>query len=267
MRKGMWSTAAFVTLVTGTVVFGGPSSQAAGNRVAMGSSDEPLKFLPAEISVPVGTKVEWFNETEVQHDVSAEDGSFDSKGLLGKGQNYEFTFTKPGEFKYFCTPHKDAGMKGVVKVTSAGTSGTPTTAAASPTTQSTTAPATTAPGQGAPTPVTARAAAGTSTTTTTRAGSSSGPSSTTTTTAGGAGVTSTTQAPSVTPTSAPDTAGETSTTTAVGHPGEESAATDHASEGGSENPKKKNSPIGMAFASVSTVLLAAIAGKLLASKP
>lgn len=265
MRKGMWSAAALVTLVAAGILVGAPTLRAADSRVAMGSSDEPLKFLPAEISVPVGGTVQWFNDTEIQHDVSADDGSFDSKGLLGKGQKYEFTFTKAGEFKYFCTPHKDAGMKGVVKVTSAGT---PTTAPATPTTQVT---ATTVPSQGAPTPVTARASGTsstttTTTTTTTRAGSSSGPSSTTTTTAGGAGVTSTTQAPSVTPTSAPETASETTTTTAAGHASEESAASDHASEGGSERKKKKNSPIGIVFASVSTVLLAAIAGKLLASK-
>ena len=254
MRKRMWSAAAFVTLVVGAIAgFGAPSLRA-DNRVAMGSNDEPLKFLPAEVSVPVGTRVEWFNDTDIQHDVSAEDGSFDSKGLLGKGQKYEFTFTKAGEFKYFCTPHKDAGMRGVVKVTGAGT---PTTAATTPTTQagSTATTAATAPAQGATTTTTAKAAAGGSSTTTTTAG---------------AGVTSTTQAPSVTPTSGPEAA-ETTTTTAAGAAGgggEEAAADDHSSEGGHEKKeKKKNSPIGMAFASVSTLLLAGISGKLLASKP
>ncbi|HEU5448087.1 MAG TPA: hypothetical protein VFW57_03660, partial [Acidimicrobiia bacterium] len=73
-------------------------------------------------------------------------------------------------------------------------------------------------------------------------------------------------APGSTPTSAPDA--ETTTTTAAAHDGgEEAAADDHASDGGHEKKeKKKNSPIGIAFASVSTVLLAAIAGKMLASK-
>ena len=41
----------------------------------------------------------------------------------------------------------------------------------------------------------------------------------------------------------------------------------YASEGGQEKKEeKKNSPIGIAFASVSTVLLVAIAGKMLGSK-
>jgi plastocyanin len=250
MRKGIWSAAAFVFLSgAAALALGMPEVRAADTRVAMGSNSEPLKFLPKEISVPVGATVEWFNETDVQHDVSADDGSFDSKGLLGKGQTYEFKFTKPGDFTYFCTPHKDAGMKGVVKVTGAGT---PTTVATTPTTQPTATTATATAGQASTTTTTAKAAAGASTTTTTAAAN---------------GATTTTLAAGVTPTSAPDVA-ETTTTTAAAHgSGEEAAADDHSSEGGQEKKeKKKNSPIGIAFASVSTVLLAAIAGKLLASK-
>lgn len=252
MRKGIWPAAAFVFLSgAAAFAFGMPGVRAADTRVAMGSKSEPLKFLPKEISVPVGATVEWFNETDVQHDVSADDGSFDSKGLLGKGQTYEFKFTKAGDFTYFCTPHKDAGMKGVVKVTGAGT---PTTVATTPTTQPTATTATTTAGQASTTTTTAKPAAGASSTTTTAA-------------ANGA-TTTTTLAPGVTPTSAPDVA-ETTTTTTSAAPGggEEAAADDQSSEGGHEKKeKKKNSPIGIAFASVSTVLLAAIAGKLLASK-
>ena len=247
MRKGIWSAAAFV-LLSGAAAFalGVSGVRAADNRVAMGSNDEQLSFLPAEISVPVGAKVEWFNDTSLQHDVTAEDGSFDSKGLLDKGQKYEFTFSKAGEFKYFCTPHKDAGMKGVVKVAGAGAA--PTTAATTPTTQ---------PG----TATTATTAAGASTTTTVKGASTS------TTAAPAGGATTTTLAPSATPTSAPDVAAETTTTTAAAHGGgEEAAADDQVSEGHDKKEKKKNSPIGIAFASVSTMLLAAIAGKLLASK-
>jgi plastocyanin len=250
MRKGMWWAAAVVTLVVGgIVVLGAPTLRAADTRVALGSDNQPLKFLPAEITVPVGSTVEWYNETDLQHDVSADDGSFDSKGLLGRGQKFEFKFSQPGDFKYFCTPHKDAGMKGVVHVTGAGT---PTTVAATPTTQ---------PAAGATTTTTAAKAGAAATSTTAKSGAAS-----TTTTAAGNGATTTTLAPSVTPTSAPDTAGETTTTTAAAQGGGEEAAADHGSEGGGKKEKTKNSPIGIAFASVSTLLLAAIAGKLLASK-
>ena len=247
MRKGMWSAAAFVALVAGAVVLiGVPSLQAADSRVAMGSNNDPLSFLPKDITVPVGTKVVWFNDTDVQHDVSAEDGSFDSKGLLGKGQKYEFTFTKVGgPFKYFCTPHKDAQMKGSVTVAEATAAPTATTAA--PT-------ATTTAVQSSTTTTTAKAATGAS-------------SSTTATTAApaGNGATTTTVAPSGAPGSTPEAAGETTTTTAAAHGAGEEAAADHG-EGDHKTEKKKNSPIGIAFASVSTLLLAGISGKLLASK-
>ena len=243
MRKGMWSAAALALLLSGMVLWG-PTVEAAENRVAM---NDQLKFDPATIEVQAGTAVVWQNDGYAQHDVKAKDGSFKSNGLLDKGQTFEFRFTTPGKYEYICSPHESAGMTGVVKVLEAGSAPAPTATTAAPTT--TTAAA--VPGQGATTTTTAKAAPGASSTTTTTAGT---------------GVTSTTQAPSVTPTSGPDTAGETTTTTAAGASGEESAA-DHGSEGGAEHKDKKNSPIGIAFASVSTLLLAAIAGKLLASKP
>ncbi len=241
MRKGMWFAAAVVLVA----VVGNPV-RAADTRVAMGSSNEPLAFLPPDITVPVGATVEWFNDTDLEHDVQAEDGSFGTpgSGLLGKGQKYEFKFSKAGTFKYFCTPHKSAGMVGTVTVTGAST--TPTTVATTPTTG--------VPGGGATTTTTT---GGGATTTTTRAGAGDGGSSTTTTTAG-LGVTSTTQAASTTPTSAPET-GDVTTTT-EGHGGEETAASDHGSEGGTD---KKTNALAVGLAGILTAVLAAISIKLL----
>ena len=256
MPKRLWLSASCVLLLAAAPVLAtGPTVQAA-ETVTMGSSSQPnaFKFFPAEITIPVGTTVVWRNLSDVPHDAKARDNSFVSPQLT-KGQDFSFTFKAPGDIQYYCSVpgHEGAGMTGVVHVT--GGAATPTTVATTP------------PSPGGTSGTTATTAAGqASTTTTTRAGSSSGPSSTTTTTAG-TGVTATTQAPSVTPTSAPDPAGEATTTTAAGHGAEESAATDHASEGGSEKKKQKSSPIGIAFAAVSTLLLTAIAGKLLASKP
>jgi plastocyanin len=232
-------------------LFLGPPVRAA-ETVTMGSDSKPndFKFFPAEITVPVGTTVVWRNLSDIPHDATARDNSFGSD-QLAKGQDFSFTFKTPGEIPYYCSVsgHEDAGMTGVIKVTGGG-GATPSPSATTPTTQAGTA-TTAATAAGATTTTTAKAAAGASTTTTAAAN----------------GATTTTLAPGVTPTSAPDVA-ETTTTTAAAHGGgEEAAADDHSSEGGQEKKeKKKNSPIGIAFASVSTVLLAAIAGKLLASK-
>jgi plastocyanin len=254
MRKGMWSAAAFVALLSGAVVFLiGPTVQAA-ETVTMGSSSEPnaFKFFPAEITVPVGSTVVWRNLSDIPHDAKARDNSFASP-QLNKGQDFSFTFKTPGDVQYYCSVsgHEDAGMKGVVHVTGGGAA-PPTTVATTPTTQP-------SPSGGATTTTTAKAGAAAASTSTTAKSGAAGNSTTTTT--AGTGVTATTQAPSVTPTSGPDPAAETANTAPAGQPGgEESAAADHAKK------KKENSPIGIAFASLSTLLLVAIAGKLLASK-
>lgn len=248
MRKGIWSAAALGMLLSGAAFLTGPAVQAA-ETVTMGSDSNPnaFKFFPAEITVPVGTTVVWRNLSDIPHDATARDKSFASD-QLPKGKEFSFTFKTPGDIQYYCSVsgHEDAGMVGVIKVTGGAP---PPTAATTPTTQPVTA--TTTPAAGASTTTTVKAAPGASTTTTAAAN----------------GATTTTLAPGVTPTSAPEAA-ETTTTTAAAHGGgEEAAADDHSSEGGQEKKeKKKNSPIGIAFASVSTVLLAAIAGKLLASK-
>jgi hypothetical protein len=208
-----------------------------------------LKFFPAEVTVQVGSTVVWQNLSDLQHDAKADGGAFDSK-LLNKGEKFEFKFSAPGDYSYFCTPHKDAGMKGVIHVAGGAT---PATVATTPTTQ------------GGSTGTTATTAAPGATTTTTA--KAAGVSSTTTTTAAAAanGATTTTLASSAPAASASATAGETAATTASGS---EEAGADHNAEGTHKKKnKEKNSPIGIAFASVSTLLLATIAGKLLASKP
>lgn len=251
MRKGMWSAAALVLLLSGAPVLWGPNVQAADNRVEM----VELAFEPADIAVPVNTPVVFHNSGSIQHDAKADNNSF-STPLLDPGKEHSVTVRgAPGDIiTYFCSVegHKSAGMKGTIRVVAAGSTPSP--------------PATT-PATGATTTTTARAVPGQPATTTTTAKLAAGSAAPTTTTAASNGATTTTLAPSVTPTSGPDTSAETTTTTAASQGGGEAAAADHGGEGGNKTEKKKNSPIGIAFASVSTLLLAAIAGKLLASKP
>ena len=255
MRKTLWSSAALAVLLSGLSAPWWATAEAATSEVTMGSAAEPnaFKFFPAEISVPVGTTVRWTNMSDIPHDATARDGAFKSDQLM-KNDTFEYTFTTAGDFPYVCTVsgHEAAGMVALVKVTGGGS--TPTTAA----------PPVTKPPGGGTTPTTA-AAPGSSTTGTTSKAAAGGP---TTTTTAGLGVTSTTQAAATTPTSASESAGPTTTTTAptAGPEGSEAAATDHASEGGSEKKHEKSSPLGIAFAGLSTVLLMGISGKLLASK-
>lgn len=70
-------------------------------------------FDPQEVRVRAGTTVVWTNRDAVAHTVTSgtsdrtvgtPDGRFDS-GLLMEGDTFAFTFTEPGEYSYYCTPH------------------------------------------------------------------------------------------------------------------------------------------------------------------
>ena len=76
-------------------------------------SIEDYAFKTPSITVPAGTDVRWTNKDDDPHTVTADDGSFDSKGL-GQGDAYSHMFEKPGRYPYHCAAHPF--MKGVVIV-------------------------------------------------------------------------------------------------------------------------------------------------------
>jgi plastocyanin len=88
-----------------------PSGQATVN--ATEAEIRALKFTQERIEIAVGTTVRWTNNDQLQHTVTANDGSWDS-GLINPGGSWTHTFTQPGEFALHCTPHPF--MKGVVVV-------------------------------------------------------------------------------------------------------------------------------------------------------
>jgi plastocyanin len=77
-------------------------------------------FADVGISVPAGTTVRWTNRGRQDHDVIPVEG--DAWGAeveqFHPGDTYEYTFTEPGTYNYFCTIHGTAarGMVGVVVV-------------------------------------------------------------------------------------------------------------------------------------------------------
>lgn len=98
-----------------------PSSPAtANNDNATKTSAIAIKnyeFAPELTQVKAGTTVTWTNNDDVGHNISpdTESADFTAGNLFGKNQTYSFTFTKPGTYKYHCTPHPY--MKGTVVVT------------------------------------------------------------------------------------------------------------------------------------------------------
>jgi amicyanin len=71
-------------------------------------------FVPATVTVKVGSTVTWTNKDEDPHTVVADGGAFRSEAL-GSGGTYSFTFPTAGTFDYVCSIHPF--MRGNVVVT------------------------------------------------------------------------------------------------------------------------------------------------------
>ncbi|KRR15488.1 amicyanin [Bradyrhizobium lablabi] len=69
-------------------------------------------FEPAQLTVKVGQTVTWTNRDDIPHTVVCA-GKFRSKTMDTDG-TFSFTFTAPGDYKYFCSLHPH--MTGMVKV-------------------------------------------------------------------------------------------------------------------------------------------------------
>jgi plastocyanin len=72
------------------------------------------KYLPATITVPVGTTVRWTNHDEETHTVTSMTGTFGSLGL-DLDETYTYTFTTPGTYLYGCDLHPFMGGTIVVQ--------------------------------------------------------------------------------------------------------------------------------------------------------
>jgi plastocyanin len=71
-------------------------------------------FGPATLTVGVGVTVTWVNNDDIPHTVVATDRAFKSH-VMDTDEKFSFTFTKPGEYSYFCSLHPHMVGKVVVK--------------------------------------------------------------------------------------------------------------------------------------------------------
>jgi plastocyanin len=111
-----------------TVSAGGATSQGTVHIVKMVTTQDGRNFFdPVEITIKVGDTIQWVNECEADvacvHSAQAYPDKipagaevFDSTLLTGQGLTYQYTFTVPGEYEYFCLPHEALGMKGKIIV-------------------------------------------------------------------------------------------------------------------------------------------------------
>lgn len=76
-----------------------------------------FSFDPPAVRVSVGTTVVWeWTGQGSRHNVVAESGNYESPYYSASGETFEHTFEAASVSTYFCVPHRNAGMKGVVEV-------------------------------------------------------------------------------------------------------------------------------------------------------
>jgi plastocyanin len=88
---------------------------ASGDVVKVNMKD--IKFVPADITVKVGQKIEWTDtDGQIPHTVTSQTkgADFDS-GTLQPGATFDYTPTKAGTINYICTIH--SGQTGTITVT------------------------------------------------------------------------------------------------------------------------------------------------------
>jgi plastocyanin len=102
MTRAVLAAVALLSLVAGTA-----------RAAQLPAHIEFQAFSPDQIDVLPGDSVQWTNDSERTHTVTANDGSFDS-GELGGGVTFTEAFTDLGPHPYHCTIH--LGMTGEVDV-------------------------------------------------------------------------------------------------------------------------------------------------------
>jgi predicted lipoprotein with Yx(FWY)xxD motif/plastocyanin len=71
-------------------------------------------YDPETLTISQGTTVTFTNMDDVEHTVTAKDGTFDS-GMLKKGKTYTHTFDQAGTYTIYCKPHPFMTMTITVK--------------------------------------------------------------------------------------------------------------------------------------------------------
>jgi len=98
-----------------------PTTVGGSPTVAVGEAEvelEDFQMVPQVLTVKVGTRVKFGNKDQAAHTVTSDTGLFDS-GSLQKGEEFFYTFTKAGEYPYYCAPHggpNGQGMSGKIIV-------------------------------------------------------------------------------------------------------------------------------------------------------
>jgi plastocyanin len=94
---------AIMAFVAGAALACAIAPSVAQNRAVSVTIDN-FVFEPARLIVKAGTTVTWTNRDDIPHTVASKDRLFKSQAL-DTDETYSFTFSTPGEYRYFCSLH------------------------------------------------------------------------------------------------------------------------------------------------------------------
>lgn len=98
----------------GTAAAAQPATVAANNPKAGAVDIKNFAFVPAQLTVAVGTRVVWTNRDDEAHLVASSDGAFKASPAMDTDDTFAMVFDKPGTYAYFCAIHPM--MRGAIVV-------------------------------------------------------------------------------------------------------------------------------------------------------
>jgi plastocyanin len=109
MRKSVWiaGLAVPIMIAISLLLAGSPSVTANTQQPSSATSEvkiDNFSFGPATLTVAPGTTVTWINRDDIPHKVVSTDDVFKSK-VLDTDEKFSYTFTKAGNYPYFCSIH------------------------------------------------------------------------------------------------------------------------------------------------------------------
>jgi plastocyanin len=116
--RGFGLAIASLLFIVGSFFMSASPASADTVTVKMGSDGGQLVFAPKEVTIKVGDTIKWVNNKAFPHNVLFNGHpELSHKKLAQKPKAVlETTFNEAGEFSYYCSPHRGAGMVGKVIV-------------------------------------------------------------------------------------------------------------------------------------------------------
>jgi plastocyanin len=123
MSKTGWEKTDWILCITFSVMtalIGLPAvAPGAASAAGAGAGQTEVKidnftFSPATLTVKAGTQITWTNGDDIPHTVVSDGQTFKSK-VLGTGEKFTFTASKPGTYSYYCSIHPNMTGKVVVE--------------------------------------------------------------------------------------------------------------------------------------------------------